>query len=111
MSMRLAFYTVSDSTIGKLLTEPPLIFRLVAPDDPEMYIECILEKNKPGFIKRLFGISSQQKEVSDVPDLDLEKGEGVCIDLDKAWHGIHYLLTQTDYEGESPLNFLVVGGQ
>src|SRR5215203_4027303 len=32
------------------------------------------------------------------------------IDLDKSWHGIHYLLTKTAWAGEPPLSFLVLGG-
>lgn len=31
--------------------------------------------------------------------------------MDKAWHGIHYLLTGTAWEGDPPLNFLVTGGR
>jgi hypothetical protein len=31
-------------------------------------------------------------------------------DLDKAWHGIHYLLTGTAWGGDPPLNSLLVGG-
>ncbi|MDF7813244.1 YfbM family protein [Hymenobacter sp. YC55] len=33
------------------------------------------------------------------------------LDLDKTWHGIHFLLTNTVWEGEEPLCFLVRGGQ
>ena len=32
------------------------------------------------------------------------------LDLDKSWHGIHFLLTGTSYEGEPPLDFIVRGG-
>lgn len=32
----------------------------------------------------------------------------LCID--KAWHGIHYLLTKSDWEGEAPRNFIIKGG-
>lgn len=32
------------------------------------------------------------------------------LDLDKAWHGLHYLLTGTAWEGEFPASFLVSGG-
>src|SRR5207237_1681567 len=32
-------------------------------------------------------------------------------DIDKSWHGIHYLLTGTAWEGEPPLNALVTGGE
>ena len=36
---------------------------------------------------------------------------GSVVDLDKSWHGIHYLLTGTAWEGEPPLNALVAGGR
>ena len=32
------------------------------------------------------------------------------IDLDKAWHAIHFLLTGSAWEGEPPLNFIVGSG-
>jgi hypothetical protein len=32
-------------------------------------------------------------------------------DVDKAWHGIHFLLTGSAWDGEPPLNFLVAGGR
>jgi hypothetical protein len=35
---------------------------------------------------------------------------GEELDLDKSWHGIHFLLTGTAYEGEPPLDFIVRGG-
>jgi hypothetical protein len=38
-----------------------------------------------------------------------ESGEE--LDVDKAWHGIHYLLTETDYGGDPPLNFIFRGGR
>jgi hypothetical protein len=40
----------------------------------------------------------------------LGDGEGEIGDIDKAWHGVHYLLTGTADEGDPPLNFLVAGG-
>jgi hypothetical protein len=33
------------------------------------------------------------------------------LDVDKAWHGIHFLLTGTAWEGKPPLDFIVGGGQ
>ena len=32
------------------------------------------------------------------------------IDIDKAWHGIHFLLTGTTWEGSFPENFICCGG-
>lgn len=33
------------------------------------------------------------------------------VDIDKAWHGIHYLLTGSASGGEPPLDFLLSGGE
>ncbi len=33
------------------------------------------------------------------------------LDVDKAWHGIHFLLTGSAWEGEPPLSFIVRGGR
>lgn len=34
-----------------------------------------------------------------------------AVDLDKAWHGIHFLLTRTAWDGSPPSCFLLVGGE
>jgi Domain of unknown function (DUF1877) len=33
------------------------------------------------------------------------------LEIDKAWHGLHFLLTGTAWEGDFPLNFIAVGGE
>jgi hypothetical protein len=46
------------------------------------------------------------------PPLELGPGEGglgELGDMEKMWHGVHYLLTGTAWEGEPPLNFLLAG--
>jgi len=37
-------------------------------------------------------------------------GPFVELDVDKAWHGIHFLLTGTPWAGEAPWNFALAGG-
>src|ERR1700733_10559446 len=37
-------------------------------------------------------------------------GSDVLLDVDKAWHGIHFLLNGEAWEGTPPLDF-IVGGQ
>jgi Domain of unknown function (DUF1877) len=41
----------------------------------------------------------------------LEENDDRSADIDKAWHGIHYLLTGIANEGEFPLGFILTGGQ
>ena len=43
------------------------------------------------------------------PDDDADV-EG-SFDVDKAWHGLHYLLTGTGYEGEAPIRWAILGDQ
>jgi hypothetical protein len=33
------------------------------------------------------------------------------VSLEKAWHGLHFLLTGEAYEGDGPLAFLLAGGE
>lgn len=58
-----------------------------------------------GFLSRLFGRQKEpaprQKEVLDQADQ---------MDLDKAWHALHFLFTGSDWEGAFPAGFLVSGG-
>ena len=36
---------------------------------------------------------------------------GMFVSLEKAWHGLHYLLTGSAEEAPAPLGFLVAGGE
>src|SRR5215211_6398120 len=101
MGMVLGLSATDDETIAKLLADPPLIWKFLAPDEPEMYEQARIEQKDGGLLARIFGRKAKAPptEVAEIPRPVEE------IDLDKSWHGIHYLLTKTDWEGEPPLNF------
>jgi hypothetical protein len=44
------------------------------------------------------------------PNADLNQ-RSTSLSLEKAWHGLHYLLTGSAAEGEWPLAFLLQGGE
>jgi hypothetical protein len=96
MGTVMGLVAVSDGTIRRLLADPPLVWKLLAPDDPEPYQEARADSTVPG---------------DDDEDLELGEGEGDHLHLDKSWHGIHYLLTGTAWEGNPPLDLLVSGGE
>ncbi len=108
MGMVLALHTISDANIDRVLADPPLIAKVVAPDDPEFY-QSLRPKLKKGFVAKLIGRPSAEESLPP-EDLVFMDDEGKDTDLDKSWHGIHYLLTGSDWEGDPPLNFLVCGG-
>ena len=42
--------------------------------------------------------------------LNTEPSDGSYLSLEKAWHGLHYLLTGSPQTGPSPLSFILEGG-
>ena len=109
MGMCLALHSVSDKNIENILESPSLIWRLIAPDDPEIYLESVNEGSK-GLLSKLFGKKSVDPS-QPIPSLEFVEGENIDDDLDKSWQGIHYCLNKTDYEAEPPMDFITVGGQ
>ena len=114
MGMVVSLSAVRDETIERLLADPPLVWQVVAPDDPEAYERARREadnRTKPGLFSRLFGARTQSNAPSTPPAaVELTDGEGELGDLDKSWHGIHYLFTGKADESGTPLEFLVAGG-
>jgi hypothetical protein len=110
MSMILCLSTLRDDNLAKVLADPPLVWKVIAPDDPEMYETARAGSSKTtgSFLKRFFGRES--RDGAPTNNLMLDDDELGDTDLDKAWHGIHFMLTQTAWEGSAPLNFLLIGG-
>lgn len=111
MSMILGLTTVTDATIARLLADPPLVWRILSPDDHE---EMEAEARPPArsWLARIFGAGPSSPAPTRGPDaLPLAPNEGRQIDLDKAWHGIHFLLTGRADGGDKPANFLLHGGR
>lgn len=64
--------------------------------------------------KKVEALRLHPERITKVLYPDKEEGDTVMsddvhLDIDKAWHGIHYLLTGTAWEGSAPLNFLLAG--
>lgn len=110
MGMVMEIFAVREETLRHLLDDPPLVWQLVSPDEPEIYEEVRAEymRRAEGLLARLFKRTAPRGQPA---TLTLESGEGPVADLDKAWHGIHYLFTGAAEAGEAPMDFLVVGGK
>ena len=113
MGMVMEIFAVRDATLGRLREDPPLIWQLIAPDSPELYEQARAEASSAGsgFLGRLFGRKPATPPPASVPPLELSDDEGPAADLDKSWHGLHYLLSGSDGAGNPPLDFLAVGGE
>jgi hypothetical protein len=100
MGMVLGITSATDEVIRAVLTDPPLIWKLFGVTE-----EVNKQRVSNGWFSRLF---SKRTPTQDLERVDVKPIED--IDIDKSWHGIHYLLTGTAWEGDPPLNFLVAGG-
>lgn len=92
------FYAVRDDDLEVIVATPSLVHRLS--DEP-------MPARKPSFLSRLFGGKSATPRLEDwQPSAETE-----AFDVDKAWHGIHFLLTGSAWEGDGPLAFILHGGR
>ncbi len=114
MGMILVLNVLSEENIEKVTADPPLVWKVLAPDDGDIYEEARLErtKRKVGFFGRLFGKKAGVEErVSFDGQFELSEGELANTDLDKAWSGINFMLNEGDEDNGSLLGFLVYGGE
>ena len=114
MGMYLAIYSLSDATIERLHADPPLAWRVMDPERPELEAQARADRQpRPGLFARLF-LGAKAEPPAAPPPFDLAPGEGdlgSAGDYEKSWHGLHYLLTGEVDGGEPPLNFLMGGGR
>ena len=107
MGMYMNLVTISDSNIQCIVEDPPLVWRIIAPEDHEVYEAERAKEFRPTLLSRMFGHGQRERHLV---NLNLSSAEGISTDLDKAWHGIHYLLTRTAWKGVYPWSFLLNGG-
>jgi len=108
--MVLTLIALSDRNLKRLLGDPPLVYRVIHPEDDALYRKVRSDFNRKGFRSRLLVMKAEGAEDPD-SKLHYSEGEGAAADLDKTWHGLHYLFTKTAWKGKPPLDFLMNGGE
>jgi hypothetical protein len=99
---------VSEATIRRIHADPPLVLQVMG-DEEELARERQKAVKGPGMLGRLLGKKAPPPPPPAEP-LVLAPGEGEMAHLDKAWHGAHWLLTGSVWEGDWPLSFILKGG-
>ena len=105
--MILNLTSISDVNRERLLQSPPLVWRFVAPDDPEAYVAAIEDLRPKTFLSRFL---PKKKIAVEIPDLSFENREGRSTNLDKAWHAIHFVLAGEPWGAAPPFAFVAKGG-
>lgn len=86
MGMTATLYSLSDEHLQQLPDHPHLLGHVMQATEP---LDDVALDPVDGFV--------------------LAPDEVAHVDLDKAWHGIHYLLTRTAWGAELPLGFIAAG--
>jgi hypothetical protein len=81
---------VSDDKIASAIADPPLVWRILEPENPDLYLREIGQLRKPGLLARLFGAGESRS--GPVPDFDFSEAESLEADLDKSWDGLNHCL-------------------
>ncbi len=107
---------VSDNVIDQLLANPPLIWRLLAPDDADTYWQATGQNQKPGLLAKLFGAKPATEKPSLPPPLPSPDPAVPDMDLDKSWDGINFCLKKivgdkvpNFFEGGTPVGKIDLG--
>lgn len=83
-------YAVSDQNLDAILADPPLVWRVVEPDDDSSYLEALEAAARPSFMHRLLGRRAAPVEPKSLP---LDGPQWRFVDLDKSWDGLNRVLT------------------
>jgi hypothetical protein len=107
MSMTACLRTVSDATIDEMLRRPDRVMEVLGlGEDLEAMLPMMFgRKSSPPRLRLRWG-----DEDDDVADDTPREGEGEQLDLEKSWHGLHYLLADDAWGGREPWCYLVQGG-
>ena len=105
------FRLASDEEIDALVAEPSAVIQfLYGHDDAERTVLVSRRPKRGGFLQRLFG----GNEIVSLTASDEPGPRSVDpadeLDIDKAWHGLHFLLAGEAWGGESQLGFILAGG-
>jgi hypothetical protein len=101
MSMIGCFYALKDADLEAIIADPKRLQKLWGGD--------IVQPKQASFFARLFGAKPPPPPPKPVSWEPSEKAEASAVDT--AWHGFHFLLTGTDWEGEGPTAFILHGGR
>ncbi len=114
MGMYCIVRRVNETDLRRLREAPEEVSTFLYGEPAPM--ETVREPGLLGFIDRLFGGTTQQVSATAAADESANRElqlvqDGEEIDLEKSWHGLHFLFTGTAEEGEDPGCFLLYGGE
>ena len=111
MGMTAGMYRASDSEIQKLLAEPHTVGAFIESSTWAPPVRQVRPKGILGWLLKISPITIEEVDPTAVPPPDYMEHERPHCDLEGVWHGLHFLLTGTAWEGEEPACYLLRGGE
>ena len=112
MGMTGGLVRASEADIQQLRADRSRLLQFIEGDVWAPPLRRVQPKGILGWLLRLTPITIEEVDPDAVPPegarLDLPESH---LDLDKAWHPLHFLLTGTAWEGDEPGCYLVRGGE
>jgi Domain of unknown function (DUF1877) len=111
MGMTCTLRQASAAQCKRLRAEPETVEEFLYPEGAAPRVVEVREKGLSGWILRLMPVKVTQTDPDWVPPEHPGADNDSQLDIDKAWHGLHFIFTGAASEGEPPGCFLVNGGE
>jgi hypothetical protein len=112
MGMTCTLRRASAADIERLRAAPDEVADFLFPQHSAPLVVTVPPPPGPlGWILRLLPITVTQVDPNYVAPEHPPAADDRGLDLDKSWHGLHFLFTGTAWEGQEPGCFLVRGGE
>ena len=109
MGMTCSLHRLTSTEIDKLIKDPSTLDKVLGFDLGPPVRE-VRPKGILGFLLRLTPVTISEVD-PDAPESSYEIDPDKTIDIEKAWHGLHFLFTGTSKESTLPASYLLNGGE
>ena len=113
--MTCSLYRATAADLDRLRADPEAMGRFIESiEGPSLPVRQVRPKGILGFLLRLTPITIEEVvPESERPDAahDAPRHPDRYLDIEKAWHGLHFLFTGTSDGGEEPASYLMHGGE
>jgi len=90
MGICMVAMTLCDEKIQTIMADPPLVWRVVSPENVDFYLKASGQSKPPGLFARILG--TKREWPPKVPEFEFAEGELQEVDLDKSWDGINFCI-------------------
>lgn len=113
MGLTCSLHRATEPDVARLLADPAAVAGFLDPDDGSApRVREVRPRGILGWLLRLTPITISEVDPGSGDDPPYPPPDpDRSIDIEKAWHGLHFLLTGTADEGDEPACYLLRGGE